>query len=95
MRPLERAAKRRPLHELVGDVFRDELGLDLRPRHLLDLEIHAAAEKLLQLLLQPIDLLPLAADDHAGTRRVEDHLHFVAGPLDLHLRDRRRRDTSS
>ena len=41
----------------------------------------------MQFVLQLIDLLTLAADDHARPGRVQDDLHFVARALDLDLRD--------
>src|SRR5207253_9031769 len=73
----------RPLLELLGDVLADELGVDLRPGDLLDLDLNPAARQRLQLLLNPLDLGPLAADDHAGPGGEQDHLDGVPGPLDL------------
>src|SRR5262249_9138207 len=65
----------------------DELRVDLGPRHLDDLDLDAAAGQGLELLLELLDLGPLAADDHARPRRREQHGHRVAGPLDLDLGD--------
>ena len=42
-----------------------------------------------EFLLKLVDLLPLAADDHARPGAVEDHLDLVARPLDLDLGNRR------
>ena len=53
------------LAKLVGDILRDKLGLNLGALHFLDLDVDPPADELLELLLQPLDLLPLAADDQA------------------------------
>ena len=58
---------------------------DFRPGDFLDLDVDPPADQVLQLVLQPLDLLPLAADDDARPGRVQDDLHFVAGALDLDL----------
>src|SRR5262249_8624620 len=71
--------------ELLGDVLADELGVDLGPVDLLDLDLDPPAGEGLQLLLDALDLGPLAADDHAGPGREQDDLHRVASPLDLDL----------
>ena len=56
-------------------------------RDFLDLDVDPPADQVLQLVLQLLDLLTLAADDHARPGGVQDDLHFVARPLDLDLRD--------
>ena len=38
--------------------------------------------------MQAISLLPLATENHARPGRMDDDLHFIPRPLDLHLRDR-------
>ena len=66
-----------------------ELGVDFGPGDLLDLDVDPAAGERLELLLELLDLGPLAADDDPRPGREEDHLDGVAGPLDLDLGDAR------
>ena len=83
--PLHAAAEAGPLGQLLGDVLGHQLGLNFRPGDFLDLDVDPPADQVLQLALQPLDLLPLAADDDARPRGVQDDLDFVAGPLDFDL----------
>ena len=64
-----------------------ELRVDLGPGHLDDLDLDPPAGQVLKLLLELLDLGPLAADDHARPRRRQQDRHRVAGPLDLDLGD--------
>ena len=73
--------------QLLGDVFGHQLSLQLRPADFFNLQIDAAADQVLQLLLQQLDLLTLLADDQTGPSHVQHDLHFVARPLDLDLVD--------
>ena len=81
--------------KLLGDVFRHELGHDLRAADFLDLQVHAAAGQVLQLFLQDFDVLPLLADDQARPGDVQHDLHLVARPLDLDPVDARLASSSS
>src|SRR5579883_1448731 len=87
--PLHGPAEARPLLELLGDILADQLRVDLRARDLHDLDLDAAAGEALKLFLKLLDLRPLAADDHTGPGRRQQHGHRVAGPLDLDLGDAR------
>src|SRR3990172_745675 len=66
-RLLHRAAERHPLLELQGHVLGDELRVELRVDDLLDVQVDLLARAHLQLVLQLLDLRPLAADDDART----------------------------
>src|SRR4029079_12463578 len=86
-RPLHAAAEAAALAQLFGNVFSNELGLDFRAIDFLDLDVDAATDELLQLGLQPLDLLAFASNDHARPGGVHRDFDFVAGPLDLDLGD--------
>src|SRR5258706_2561791 len=72
-----------PLFELQGHRLRDELGVELGLQDLLDVDEDLLAGLLLDLLLELVDLLPLAPDDDAGARGEDADLELVGGPLDL------------
>src|SRR5262249_54782465 len=82
-----RAAERHALLELHRDRFRDELRVQLGLLDLLDVDEDLAVGPLLDLLLQLVDLGPLAPDDDARARGVDVDLQLVGGALDLDLRD--------
>ena len=50
-----------------------------------DLDIDPPADQILQLVLQLLDFLPFAANDHARPGRIQNHLDFIASSLDFHL----------
>src|SRR6185436_7189314 len=82
-----RAAETGPLGELFRNLFCHKVRLQLGSRDFFDLDVDPPAHQVLQLILQLIDLLTLAADDHTRPGRVQDHLHLVAGAFDLDLGD--------
>src|SRR2546423_1512403 len=63
------------------------MGLQLGPRDFFDFDVDSPAHQVLQLVLQLIDLLTLAANDDAWPGGVQDHLDLVARPLDLNFGD--------
>src|SRR5208283_3438328 len=71
-----------PALELEGDVFRDELGLDLGLLDLLDVEQDLLARQLDELGLDVLDLLSLAPDDDAGPGGVDLDADAVGRALD-------------
>ena len=71
-RPLDRPPEAAPLHQLLGDVLGDQHGAAVRIVDFDDLQLHPAAGQILQLGLEPIDFLPLAADDDSGPGRVQN-----------------------
>src|SRR5262245_42559511 len=79
-----RAPECDPLLELERDRLRDERGVELGLQDLLDVDEDLLAGLLLDLLLQLVDLLPLAADDDPGPRGVDRDLQLVGGALDVH-----------
>src|SRR5262249_38675272 len=79
----------RPFLELLGDVFADELRVDLGAADLDNLDLDAAPGQALELFLELVDLRPLAADDDAGPRGRQKDRHGVARPFDLDLGDAR------
>src|SRR4051812_35115498 len=88
-RPLHRPAETRPLLELLGDVLADQLRVDLGPVDLDDLDLDPATGQPLELLLELVDLGPLAADDDPGPGGREEHRDGVPRPFDLDLGDAR------
>jgi hypothetical protein len=82
-----RAAERHALFELGRDRFADELRLELGLLDLLDVDEDLAARALLHLLLELLDLGPLAADDDARPRGVDVDLQLVGRALGLDARD--------
>ena len=84
---LQRAPKRDAPLELVGDVARDELRVQLRHADLLDVHAHALAGERLELRAQLVDLLAAAADHDARLRGVDRDRDDVRVALDLNSRD--------
>src|ERR1035437_6099452 len=52
-----------PAGQLLGDVHRDKMGVELRLADLLDLELHLAVGQGADLLAQDLDVLAALADD--------------------------------
>src|SRR5439155_21449471 len=77
------------LLELQRDVLGDELRVELGMYDLLDVEVDLLPGPRLQLVLQLLDLGPLAADDDAGARRRDGDARAVGRALDVDLRDAR------
>jgi hypothetical protein len=57
---LHHATKTSSLAQLLGDIFRDQLRLQLRPVDFVDFQIHSTADQILQLVLQQFDSLDLS-----------------------------------
>src|SRR4051794_10916325 len=87
---LERATETRSLGELLCNFFGHKMSLYLGPCNFFDLNIDAAADQVLQFILQLIDLLPLSANDDARPGGVKNNLHFITGALDFNLGDPRK-----
>src|SRR3989338_8268498 len=82
-------AERNALFELQRDVLGDQLRLGRRILDLADVDVHfLVAGDALQFLAQTVDVRALAADDHAGARRVDVDPDLVARALDPDARDR-------
>src|SRR5262249_14796049 len=84
-------AERDALLELHRHRFANQLCVELRLLDLLDVDEDLAVRPLLDLLLQLVDLGPLAPDDDAGPRGVDVDLQLVRRALGLDLRDARMR----
>ena len=82
-----RAAERDALFELHRHRLADQLRIQLRLLDLLDVDEDLAVGPLLDLLLQLVDFLSLAADDDARARGVDVDLQVARGALDLDHRD--------
>src|SRR5688572_6262067 len=80
------AAERDALFELHRHRLADQLRIQFRLLDLLDVDEDLAVGPLLDLLLQLVHFLSLAADDDAGTRGVDVDLQVARGALDLDLR---------
>src|SRR3989442_12968746 len=86
---LHRAAECHALLELERHVLGDELRVQLGMDDLLDVEVDLLGCPLLQLVLEPLDLRPLAPDDDAGTRGGDGDPRAVDRALDVDARDPR------
>src|SRR3984893_17092994 len=84
-----RAAKRHALFELQRDGFGNELRIELRAVHFLNVDVHFALGALLHFLFELVDFRALAADDDARTRGVNSHDELIGGALDIDRADAR------
>ncbi len=81
-----RAAERHTTRELLGDALGDQLRLGLGVLHLEDVQLDLLTRELLEVGADALGLDAAAADDDAGTRRVDVHADTVTGALDLDAR---------
>jgi hypothetical protein len=72
----------------MGDVVSDQLGGELRPLDLLDVDRGFLAGELRQLVPELVDFSPALPDHHAGPSGVHRDGHLARTPLDVHLGDR-------
>src|ERR1700732_1909753 len=82
-----RAAKRHALLEPQRDRFGDELRIELRAMHFLNVDVHFELRAFLHFLLELVDFRALAADDDAGTRGVNSYDQLIGGTLDIDRAD--------
>src|SRR6185312_11189459 len=82
-----RAAERHALFELQRNGLRDELCIELRLVHFLDVDEDFAVGLLRERLLQLFDLRALAADDDAGPGGADGDAQLVAGAVDFNRAD--------
>jgi hypothetical protein len=85
-RALHGAAERDALLQLVRDVVRHQLRVELRPLDLLDVDGDLALREVRQLVAQLVDLGALLADHHARPGRVHRDHDLLRLALDLDLR---------
>src|SRR4029077_253789 len=83
------AAKRNALFELQRNGFGDELRVQLRTVHFLNVDVHFALGALLHFLLELVDFRALAPDDDPRARGVNAHDELVGGALDINGADAR------
>src|SRR5690606_6504955 len=76
-----------PALELKRDILGHQSSLDLGLLYLLDIEENLLARKLGELVLDLLDLLPLATDDDAGTRGIDLDADAVRRAFDEDARD--------
>src|SRR3546814_225306 len=88
-RALHGAPESDAAHELLGDVLRDELGVDLRLADLDDVQRNLRTRHLAQVLPHLLDVGALLADDDTRPRRMDGDARLLRRPLDDHLRDAR------
>src|SRR4029453_11017371 len=69
--------------QLLGDVHRHEVGVELRLADLLDLELDPALRQLADLLAEDLDVRPTLADDDPGFAGMDRDRHVVDPALDL------------
>ncbi len=79
---LDGAAVRYTAFHLTGDVVGYDVGVELGPLDLEDVDLHVLVGNLAELLLQFVDLLAALADDGAGTGCVDGHCDELESPLD-------------
>src|SRR5688572_14383067 len=84
---LHRATKRDAALQLQSNVFRGQLAVEIRPAHLVDVDIRFPLRQLGDFFFELFDFCALLADHDTGTRRVNIDLRFVGRPLDLDARD--------
>src|SRR6202022_4891690 len=84
-----RAAECHALFELQRDRFGDELRVQLRAVHFLNVNVYFALGALLHFLLELVDFRALAPDDNARTRGINAHDQLVGGALDINGADAR------
>ena len=84
---LHRPAEARPLLELLGDVLADQLGVDLGPGDLDDLDLDPPAGQVLQLLGSFSIFSPFLPMITPPGWTVTTTVTRLAGPLDLDLGD--------
>src|SRR6185369_5177765 len=75
--------------QLLADVGRDEVGVELRLTDLLDLQLDLALGQRADLLAQDLDVLAALADDDAGLGRVHGDRDLAEVALDLEAADAR------
>src|SRR5580704_16626969 len=83
-------AKGDALFELQRDRFGDERGIEFRPVHFLDVDMHFALGALLDFALELVDFRAFTSDDNAGARGEEANDQLVRGALDVDRADARR-----
>src|SRR5205085_1903106 len=88
-RPLHGPPERDALCQLVRHRVRHELGVELRPLDLLDVDADFLARKLRQLVAQLVHLGAALADHHARPPRVYGHRDLTRLALDVHVGDGR------
>src|SRR3989441_805546 len=86
---LHGAPERDALRQLVRHAVPHQLGVELRPLDLLDVDPDFLARELRQLVAQLVHLGAPLADHDAGTARVDRHRHLARLALDVHVGDRR------
>src|SRR5207302_6164863 len=88
-RALHGAPERDALRQLVRHRVRDELGVELRPLDLLDVDADFFARELGQLVAQLVHLGAALADNHARAARMPGHRDLARLALDVHVGDGR------
>ena len=86
---LHRLAEGDPAGQLLGDVHRDEVRVELRLADLLDLQLDLALRERADLLAQDLDVRAALADDDARLGRVDRDRDVVDAALDLDQADAR------
>src|SRR5690625_2033477 len=88
-RALHRPAESHASLQLLRDVFRDQLGIDLRLADFDDVQVHIAAGHLREVLTELLDVGALLPDHHAGAGRVDRHPRALCRTLDHDARHAR------
>src|SRR5450755_159832 len=84
------AAEADTLFELQCNRFRNQLGIEFRLVHFLNIDVDLAPGALLHVPFELVDLGPLASDNDARTRCLDDDPQLVAGTLDFNRTHARR-----
>src|SRR5215510_13281207 len=88
---LDRSPHRPPksdsLLELLGNLLSLKLRVQLGLMNLLNVDVNFAPCAMFDFFFEPVDLGPLAPDDYARSRGVDDDLQLVRRPLDVDVRD--------
>src|SRR5579863_2253805 len=81
------AAESNSLFELQSNRLGNQLRVELRFVHFLNVEIDLARGPLLNISFELVDLRAFAPNNDSWTRSLDDHSEFIAGALDLNRTD--------
>ena len=84
--PLQGAAEGNPAHQLLCDIFRNQLRLDFRLADLNDIQVNLATGQRRDFLAQFFDIRAFPADHNAGTGGVNGDPGMLCRTLDQNLR---------
>ena len=73
--------------DLAGDVLRDELGVEVRTFHFVDVDLDFLSGDDLEFFLHAVNFSTAFADDHAGTSSVDGHRDELESSFNVDFRN--------